>query len=204
MEKSKKPKEDRLTKISKSLSYLLRHGAVKENLPIDQDGYISLEKILNHQRLKSFKTTLEDIQEVVDTNNKKRFSLKTIGDTTYICANQGHSIEVSNNNLQQLQPHEIPKIFHGTYKNKLPDILNSGLSKMSRNHIHLTDDFEYIRKSCNALIFIDVEKCLTDNIIFYKSENNVYLTTGIDGTLPKEYFLTITDRNLNPIDRQIP
>ncbi|CAH6722101.1 tRNA 2'-phosphotransferase [[Candida] jaroonii] len=196
---NKKQNEDRLTKISKSLSYLLRHGAVKEKLPIDENGFIELNKVLNHQRLKSYKTTIQDIQTVVETNNKKRFSLRTLGETTFICANQGHSIEISNNNLVKLQPNEIPKIFHGTYKNKLPEILNTGLNKMSRNHIHLTDNFEYIRKSCNALIFIDVEKCLADDIIFYKSENNVYLTEGVNGILEKKYFVNITDRDLNPI-----
>lgn len=34
-------------KISKSLSYILRHGAVKEGLEISSDGYVKLSDILS-------------------------------------------------------------------------------------------------------------------------------------------------------------
>jgi len=47
-------------------------------------------------KLKKFKgITIEDIQKVVETNNKKRYTLKYENNLWYIKANQGHSIKVS-------------------------------------------------------------------------------------------------------------
>lgn len=34
------------TQLSKLLSYILRHGAVKENLHISSDGYIAVEDLV--------------------------------------------------------------------------------------------------------------------------------------------------------------
>ena len=64
--------------ISKSLSYLLRHGAVKEKLNIDQTGYININELLNHNRLKTNKVTLDVIRRIVGNNEKKRFSIVEI------------------------------------------------------------------------------------------------------------------------------
>jgi len=47
-----------------------------------------------------------------------------------------------------------------------------------------------MRSSCDVLIYIDLEKALEDGIKFYKSENGVVLTEGVDGEgyLPNDYF----------------
>lgn len=189
--------EDRDIKISKSLSYLLRHGAVKEKLDIDASGFILLADLLKHQRLKSHKTTISDIERIVENNDKKRFSI--VGDK--ICANQGHSLKVvKDDNLEELTKDTIPsKIFHGTYLKKLPLILPNGLSKMNRNHIHFTYDLESIsgiRKSANILIYIDTEKCFQNGIKFFKSSNGVILSPGDNqGFIKSEYFDKIVKVN---------
>ncbi|CAI5758456.1 unnamed protein product [Candida verbasci] len=168
--------------ISKSLSYLLRHGAEKENLSIDESGYVKISQLLNHQRLKSFKTTFDDISRIVKINDKQRFQIKD----DLICATQGHSMKnINNENLQLLTKEELINlhVYHGTTTSKLSIIKSSGgLSRMNRNHIHLTCK-EYctvsgIKKQSNVLIFIDINKCLNQGIKFYKSLNNVILTEG--------------------------
>ena len=87
--------------ISKNLAYLLRHGAVKEGLNIDNAGYVLLSEILDRQFFKSKKVSVEKIKQIVDSNEKKRFELKTDTDADgnpalYIRAAQGHSITVNN------------------------------------------------------------------------------------------------------------
>lgn len=178
--------------ISKTLSYLLRHGAVKENLPIDSKGYVAVDDLLRHRKLKSYRTTVDDIRRVVETNNKRRFNLEHIDNRLYICANQGHSIEITEDNLMLLKDTEIPlDLFHGTYNKNLELINKQGLKVMNRNHIHLTTNMDYIRKSCNVLIYLDIERCLHDGIKFYKSLNDVYLTKGNHGVLDSVYFRKI-------------
>jgi 2'-phosphotransferase len=36
--------------LSKKLSYLLRHGAIKEGLPITSEGFVSMEDMVKHVR----------------------------------------------------------------------------------------------------------------------------------------------------------
>ncbi|KAI5953130.1 TPT1 [Candida jiufengensis] len=188
--------------ISKSLSYLLRHGAEKEKLNINNQGYIPIPDILNHQKLKSFKTTKEDLFRIVEENDKKRFTIDLRNQL--ICANQGHSLAVVNNeNLIKLSKEELLKlnIYHGTYKKKISLIKSSGgLKKMNRNHIHFTCD-EYqsisgIRKTANVLIYLNIEKCLDQGFEFYKSLNNVILSSGdSNGIIQWEFISKIVDLN---------
>lgn len=185
--------------ISKALSYLLRHGAVKENLPIDSLGFVELTAILAHNRIKSHKTTVEDVQRIVSENDKQRFALKEENGITYICANQGHSLEVSNDNLQLLTLETMPElVYHGTYKQKLEAIRTRGLSRMGRNHIHFTSNAPWsklgIRKNCNVLIYINTQRCMDDGLQFFRSENGVILCLGNeDGYLGSEYFQNIEE-----------
>ncbi|CCH42720.1 putative RNA 2'-phosphotransferase [Wickerhamomyces ciferrii] len=199
--------------ISKALSYLLRHGAEKEKLIIDPQGYVSLSQILSNNRIKTHKTTKEDIERIVAENNKKRFNLLVKDDgQTYICANQGHSLKsITNDNLKLISnDDEWPKdLIHGTTLKNLKLILESGgLSKMNRNHIHLTSHLELdpedgtktitgIRSFSTVLIYLDIEKLKKNNdqIKVYKSLNNVYLSEGdSNGFISKDYFLKIIDR----------
>lgn len=194
--------------ISKALSYLLRHGAVKEKLPIDANGFVPLSIILQNNRLKSHKTTVEDVYRVVDSNEKKRFTLKVINDKESICANQGHSLKTVKQDEEILIPlteETFPeRLIHGTTHSKLKLILESGgLNRMNRNHIHFTallenqgQEVSGLRSFSNVLIFLDLEKVKKDKSVkFFKSLNNVYLTEGDEnGVLSKEYFGKIVDR----------
>lgn len=46
--------ESALVQLSKQLSYLLRHGAVKEGLTISSDGFVSMEDMIKHTRYSFF------------------------------------------------------------------------------------------------------------------------------------------------------
>lgn len=201
--------DKRDVQISKALSYLLRHGAEKEHLAMDAQGYVLLGDLLRNNRLKSHRATAEDVARVVQNNNKKRFTLVTRDDgQQYVCANQGHSLKkVSNDNLQLLEQSREAypaQLIHGTTRQKLRLILASGgLSRMGRNHIHFTsvqvshdEHVSGLRTFSDVLIFVDIDKLLRqDSIRFYKSLNDVYLTEGdASGMLPVLFFLKIVDR----------
>ncbi|KAI9770095.1 MAG: hypothetical protein M1840_003545 [Geoglossum simile] len=67
--------KSRETVVSKAVSFILRHGAEKEGLPLNSAGYASVEKLLAWQRLKSLGVTFEELRAVVAGNDKQRFSL---------------------------------------------------------------------------------------------------------------------------------
>jgi 2'-phosphotransferase len=40
--------EEKVTSLSKKLSYVLRHGALKENLKIAPDGFVKLDDLVSY------------------------------------------------------------------------------------------------------------------------------------------------------------
>ena len=40
------PRDDHKTRLSKSLSYVLRHGAEKEGIPIRPDGFVLVDSLV--------------------------------------------------------------------------------------------------------------------------------------------------------------
>ncbi|KAI2657074.1 tRNA 2'-phosphotransferase 1 [Labeo rohita] len=182
--------ESRDVRLSKSLSYALRHGA---------NGFVFVEELLAHQQYRSF--SLEDVERVVATDDKQRFKLCHHPDDgrLQIRANQGHSVQVTDLELRAVAPDDpnYPKeAVHGTYMKHWPSIRSQGISRMKRTHIHLAPGLpgeggviSGMRQSCDLAVYIDVAKAMSDGIQFFWSENGVLLTPGDDaGMLAPRYF----------------
>jgi 2'-phosphotransferase len=186
--------------ISKTLSYLLRHGAEEHKLEIAPDGFVDLNELLDLPLVRNLQVTLEDVQRVVETNQKKRFELKQLPNLSwFIQAAQGHSIKSVQSDLLLSpinDPDAYPIVVHGTYKEAWESIKTLGLSKMSRNHVHFAIGYPKdmgvvsgMRGSCNVFIEIDMGQAIRDGMKFYISTNNVILTDGFDeGIVPVKYF----------------
>ncbi|XP_077387265.1 tRNA 2'-phosphotransferase 1 isoform X2 [Festucalex cinctus] len=191
--------EDRDVRLSKSMSYALRHGANQMGLHLSSDGYLFVEDVLAHPQFRSYK--LEDIETMVATNDKQRFKLRPHPQDgrLQIRANQGHTMQVTDLELTPVlagSPDCPAEAVHGSYMRNWSAIRQQGLSRMRRTHIHLAPGLPQedgvisgMRKDCNLAIFIDVPKALADGIEFFWSENRVLLTTGnAEGKLPPAYF----------------
>ncbi|KAG8835595.1 hypothetical protein FRC17_002187 [Serendipita sp. 399] len=68
-----RPNDSPEVQLSKTLSYILRHGAKGEGLEMRSDGYVKLEDLLRRPKLRGI--DFEQIKEVVETNEKQRFTL---------------------------------------------------------------------------------------------------------------------------------
>lgn len=158
-------------KISKFLSFVLRHKPSEIGLSIDIYGWANV-----HDLLKKMDIQFKDLKEVVETNDKKRFTFSN--DYKKIRANQGHSIKVD----LKLKPSTPPKIlYHGTEEKNLTSILEKGIIKQNRNYIHLSADVETamkvgMRHGRPAIIKVNALKMYLENYTFYISENGVWLT----------------------------
>jgi 2'-phosphotransferase len=163
---------------------------------------------------------LTQIREVVDNNDKQRFTISSLptpdGPKDYIRANQGHSIKTIKIDMEPITSAEnYPTIIHGTNTAAWGLISkdSKGLNRMNRNHIHFATGLigedgviSGMRYSCTVLIYLDLDKALKDGITFFKSENGVVLTEGVngEGTLPKKYFKKVVSKKgdvLWPIER---
>jgi len=183
-------------RISKTLSYILRHGAKKESLKLRPDGYVKVSDILARPKLKG--VDFAQIQWIVETNEKKRFHLvhePVDGESSdplivtgwWIRANQGHTIKVEDLELEEIKtPEEAPVAIHGTSHEAWKLISVEGLSRMRRNHIHLAAGLpgadgviSGMRKGSEVLIHIDVENATSQGgLKFFRSVNGVILTPG--------------------------
>ncbi|KAF7502211.1 hypothetical protein GJ744_006441 [Endocarpon pusillum] len=66
----------RRVRVSKAMSWLLRHGAHREGIPIDQQGYVNVADMLKwHKMGKGMGVTFEEILDEVQNNEKQRFAL---------------------------------------------------------------------------------------------------------------------------------
>ncbi|KAF9078019.1 KptA family-domain-containing protein [Rhodocollybia butyracea] len=189
-------------RLSKQLSWLLRHNGRQEGLMIRSDGFARVRDVLKLHSMRD--VSFKDIQDVIKLDNKARFSLNfeahgSESDSWWIRANQGHSIETLDLELERVgSADKIPTVIHGTTEEAWKIISKHGLSRMNRNHIHFAqgfgrkDDqkvFSGIRKSSRILIYVDAAKALADGIKFYLSSNDVVLSPGNEaGYLEPKYF----------------
>ncbi|KAK3093537.1 hypothetical protein FSP39_016979 [Pinctada imbricata] len=189
--------------LSKTLSFILRHGAERKGFKMMQGGYLYVDEILQLPELHEF--TEKDVEFVVKNNDKQRYALETEDGTERlkIRANQGHSIQVEGLELTPVLDHkEIPVVVHGTYLQTWNIIKKEGLSRMNRNHIHFAPGepqdngvISGMRASCEVMIFIDAQKSLNEGLKFYRSANNVILSPGDpDGYIHPRYFSTVLQR----------
>ncbi|KAL3615588.1 hypothetical protein CASFOL_041249 [Castilleja foliolosa] len=197
---------DKIDALGRLLTRILRHMASELKLNMRSDGYVKVRDLLKLNLKTSANIplqshTVDEVREAVRRDNKQRFSILEENGEILIRANQGHSIQTveTESLLKPILSHEeVPVCVHGTYKKNLGSILEGGLSRMKRLHVHfscgLPTDGEVIsgmRRDVNVLVFLDVRKALEDGMKLYISDNRVILTEGFDGTVPVKYFQKI-------------
>nr|WP_330363181.1 RNA 2'-phosphotransferase [Lacrimispora indolis] len=126
----------KLDKLSVFISLVLRHKPDAANIKLDEFEWMNT-KLLDGMNDTGRKINMEVLEEIVATDNKQRYSFNA--DKTLIRANQGHSIPVDVELIEQ-EPPEV--LYHGTAGRFLSSILSDGLKPMSRLYVHLSDDME--------------------------------------------------------------
>jgi putative RNA 2'-phosphotransferase len=169
----------RLTTISKYLSRYLRHAPHELGLALRPGGWVPVDDLLDAARRHGFPIDYDELVEVVETNDKRRFSFDASGEM--IRANQGHSVEVD----LQLEEWEPPEtLYHGTVERFLLSILAEGLNKGKRHHVHLSKDVETARKvgarrGKPVILTVDTGRMHRDGHRFFVSANGVWLTDAM-------------------------
>lgn len=173
--------EQQKKKISKFISLVLRHKPEVINLKLDENGWTDVAELIAKSKRDSHEGfTFEELNEIVETNDKKRFIFNE--DKTKIRANQGHSVDID----LVLKPKQPPEfLYHGTAQSNIDSILEKGIEKRSRQHVHLSQDKETatkvgMRHGKPTILIIKTQEMFNDGIEFYLSENNVWLTDFVD------------------------
>lgn len=146
----------RSVQISKKLSWLLRHGAESENLPLGPGGFANLADVLNNRKLRGMQISFDEVRQVVEENEKQRFTMVPMDTPVLesesgpangseasqpqppipstnlkdwkIRANQGHSIKVEDEGLlEPITGDAVPEsAVHGTTHAAWTMIVESG------------------------------------------------------------------------------
>lgn len=166
-----------LNEIGKHISYLLRHNP--ETLTMDKHGYVSVDSLLNYLNISK-----EDLDTVVNTNNKKRFSYTSDGKK--IRASQGHTIEGLDITMRIVTPPDV--LYHGTSHTNYLKILESGhIDKIQRQYVHLTDNKHtaynvgkrYSKNESPDILLINTQMMFNDGFEFRISDNDVYQVDNV-------------------------
>lgn len=164
---------------SKFLSLILRHEPEAVGITLDEGGWVVVDDLLAALARHGKPLSRGELEEIVATNDKKRFAFNDDG--TQIRASQGHSVEVE----LAYQPATPPALLHhGTVERFLASIRAQGLIRGQRHHVHLSADDETAarvgaRRGRPVVLTIDAAAMFAAAHLFYRSENGVWLTEHV-------------------------
>ena len=165
-----------LKNIRKFLSLILRHKPETINLKLDKNGWADNDELI--EKSIDISLTKELLAEIVERSDKKRFIIES----NRIRANQGHSIVVDLE-LKSLIPPDI--LYHGTATKFLDSIMQTGITKQSRHHVHLSQELETAisvgkRHGKVAILEVNAKEMFQKGHNFYCSQNGVWLSNFVD------------------------
>ena len=163
---------DKFVRISKKLSYALRHNPGKFGFSLDEKGFAPIADVVGGLYI-----SLKDIRTLVQESEKKRFEI--VGDK--IRALYGHSIQVDLG-LEPVEP--PPVLYHGTSLGLKEEILAQGLKPMGRQFVHLSVDVASAMAVGRrhdprpSVLKIDAKVMYEKGFVFYETPE-LFLTTEV-------------------------
>jgi len=175
-------RDKKLVRLSKKLSFLLRHHPEAEDLELDAEGF-TRETV--NEVARALSVSPELVHRVVETDPKGRFTIQD----GHIRANYGHSIEVGRTMLSGRSPDSLadvpPELFHGTAPRNVESIMEEGLRSKGRQMVHLSTSVQVARRVGSRyaaspwVLTIDVEEALNADVKMWKVARETVLSTDL-------------------------
>lgn len=161
---------------SKRVSWLLRHGAPEQGIPMDAAGWVAVADVLRALRMSE-----AQLDAVVGQNDKLRFERQ--GERIRAC--QGHS--AAGLSLEALEASWAPfegagPVFHGTSVDAALSIAREGVSAQARSHVHLAPSRQSKvgkRWNVDVLLVVAPERVRAHGLALFESPNGVILARRI-------------------------
>ena len=169
----------RRRKLSKVMSYALRHAPEEFGLTLSPQGYVPLDDLLRALEKRGWHHLSEgDIREMMANADKQRFEIRY----GLIRAKYGHSVP----GIIPYDPEEPPEVlYHGTAGRVAPKILEEGLKPMGRQYVHLSADIptatEVGRRRDNhpAILRVAAREAFSQGIKFYRVGEKIWTSDPI-------------------------
>jgi putative RNA 2'-phosphotransferase len=155
-------------RISRFLSYLLRHRPQEYPIAFDRHGFAPWGEVVDTVRERFREVTEEQMCAVVIGSDKQRFELKD----GKVRATYGHSFPVD----LGLEPVEPPRqLYFGTARDLAQSILRKGLKPRDRYYVHLSPSVSEAiavgkrRDPAPAIIVVDAPAAHAEGVRFFAS-----------------------------------
>jgi len=166
-------------RVSRRLSYVLRHAPASVGLTLDDAGWVPVEELLHALSRHGLRLSRGQLEHVVATNDKQRFAFDATG--SRLRASQGHSVPVDLGYAAAAPP---AVLFHGTPVRNLDAILAHGLRPGRRHAVHLSTDIATAsvvgaRRGEHVLLRVDAAAMAAAGAVFTRSQNGVWLVDAV-------------------------
>jgi len=172
---------DQTKRTSKFLSLVLRHQPQTIGIKLDSSGWVSVDELLAaiNRHPNNIKLNRKSLEQVVVSNDKQRFEFNE--DRSSIRARQGHSVSVDLGYPPATPPETL---LHGTPRKFVAPILETGIKKMNRHHVHLHTDQKTAtavgaRRGDSVLLSVRSGDMHRAGFIFFVTKNGVWLTDHV-------------------------
>jgi putative RNA 2'-phosphotransferase len=172
--------ERQLSRVSKFLALVLRHRAQQFGLPVDDEGFVPLDELLDllHEQDGLEWVERETIEQVGGTHVRRRFEVR--GDR--VRATYGHSFS----KLVRYEPAEPPEeLYAGLPKSHGSYARSHGLQPDGRQYVHLSDTREEAMKVGRRgdqepdVIVVRAREASAKGIQFYKPAEGLFLCAAV-------------------------
>ncbi len=173
--------DQRLVRLSKTVSHALRHEPWLYELELDDAGWVpvsALLQALQGDRAEWSGVSHDDLAAIIAQSDKQRFEM----DGDRIRALYGHSVP---QRLQRVPAEPPSTLFHGTSVNAEHSILAEGLKPMGRQYVHLSADQEMARqvaarkRGASVILTIHAADAHRNGMLFYHGNKIVWLADHV-------------------------
>jgi putative RNA 2'-phosphotransferase len=175
-------------RISKFLSYVLRHRPQEYPLVFDAEGFVAWDDLFAIVARRFPETTEDEVLAVIRESGKRRFEFRD-GKAR---ATYGHSFPV---NLGSPPVEPPAELYYGTARDLAQSILRNGLKPRDRQFVHLSASFEEAlavgkrRDPVPAVVVVDAQAASAAGVKFYTS-GPLFLTSQVPAQ-----FLALRERS---------
>jgi putative RNA 2'-phosphotransferase len=164
-------------RLSRFLSFLLRHRPGEYPLAFDRQGFVSWRELNERVQARFPDATEEEIRTVITGSDKQRFEMRD----DRVRATYGHSFPVDFE-VEAVEPPS--RLYHGTARDLARTILREGLKPRGRAYVHLSASMEEAvavgqrRDPSPAVVVVEAGAAHASGIRFYSS-GPLYLAAEI-------------------------
>jgi putative RNA 2'-phosphotransferase len=174
--------KERVEKLGRFISGLLRHFPDKFNLEMDEDGWVDFNSLVRVVTKKYRWANQWLVMAIVSSDQKNRYEIRE----GKIRARYGHSVSVK---LSDYPDSDEDVLFYGTGEEEAQRIMEIGIKPVNQTFVHLSTTVEKsetvarFRTDSPVILEIDAKKARRDGIKLIKANDYIVLTEKV----PPEY-----------------